>query len=57
MKNQITPGSYGYDVSNDSSPLYVVQSVKGQSLQVSERFDSPDDQWLTIDVSEFWRIA
>lgn len=50
-------GAFGVDLNNDSSPLYVVQAVKGLCLLCSERFDDAPCSWLTIAKGDFWPLA
>lgn len=57
MKQSINPGSFGYDLNDDQSPLYVVHSVTRDSLKISQNFDDPPSEQLTINLSDFWCIA
>lgn len=57
MKNQITIGAYGVNVNDDNSPVYIVQAVDGQSVSVSERYDTPKHEWIKLDQSDFWALT
>lgn len=50
-------GSFGVDLNDNNSPLYVIQQVKGLCLLCSTRFDDPPCSWLTIHKEDFWPLA
>lgn len=50
-------GSFGVDLNNDNSPLYVVQQVQGLCLLCSTRFSDPPCSWVTIQKGDFWLLA
>jgi hypothetical protein len=50
-------GSFGVDLKNDASPVYVVQRVKGSTLLCSNRFDDPPCSWVKIQKKDFWLLA
>jgi hypothetical protein len=50
-------GSFGVDLKNDASPVYVVQRVKASTLLCSIKFDDPPGSWVTIHKDDFWLLA
>lgn len=53
MKNP----SYGVDLEQDNSPLYVVQRLDGDFFLCSERFDCPSCSWVRIHKDNFWSLV
>lgn len=49
--------SYGVDLEQDNSPLYVVQRLEGDFFLCSERFDEPSCSWVRIHKENFWPLV
>jgi hypothetical protein len=56
-KPSIPVGSFGLDLNDDLSPVYVVQGIKEQALLCSTRFDDPPCSWASIQIDDFWLLA
>ena len=50
-------GSFGVNLNDDNSPMYIIQKVKGSNLLCSIRFDDPPCCWVTIYLDDFWILA
>jgi hypothetical protein len=50
-------GSFGVNLNDDNSPMYIIQRVKGRFLLCSVRFDDPPCCWVTIHQDDFWPLA
>ena len=49
--------SYGVDLEQDNSSLYVVQRLEGDFFLCSERFDCPSCSWVRIHKDNFWSLV
>jgi len=54
---ELKKASYGVDLEQDNSPLYVVQRLEGDFFLCSERFDEPFCSWISIHKENFWPLV
>ena len=54
---ELKKASYGVDLEQDNSPLYVVQRLEGDFFLCSERFDAPSCSWVSIHKKNFWPLV